>query len=106
MVNDRGNIKWTTMMLPEHAEALRQLREQQEYKDKPILDDQLMEDNAIKLQLAIHEDLTVEIKYFKNRDFYFIKGKLRSVDRSSILTINDEDRTKIRFSDVIEVYVD
>lgn len=103
MVNDRGTIKWTTMMLPEHAEALRKLREQQQYKSKPILDVQLIEENEIKLQRAIHDNLTVEIKYFKNHDFHFIKEKLHGIDGNGFLTINDEERTRIKFRDVIEV---
>lgn len=106
MVNDRGNIKWTTMMLPEHVEALRQLAEQQKYKNKPILDDQLIEENEFKLQMAIHDHLTVEIKYFKDHNFHWIKGELRSIAGSGTLTINDNDRTEIKFSDVIEVNMD
>ncbi|WP_419893407.1 YolD-like family protein [Oceanobacillus kimchii] len=42
-VNDRGTIKWTAMMLPEHAELLNQLKEKKNRKQKPILDEQQLE---------------------------------------------------------------
>lgn len=103
MTKDRGNIKWTTLMLPEHAEILREWREQQEYKMKPILDEQLVEENELKLQLAIHENTTIEVKYFKAHDFHLIKGKLRSVNGEGFLTMDNEESTTIYFRDVIEV---
>lgn len=32
--NDRGAIKWTAMMVPEHVELLNQLKEKQNRKQK------------------------------------------------------------------------
>ncbi|GIP64468.1 hypothetical protein J32TS6_30230 [Virgibacillus pantothenticus] len=40
MVNDRVTIKWTSIMLPEHVEMLEEVWKEQEYKEKPILDEQ------------------------------------------------------------------
>lgn len=104
MINDRGTIKWPSSMLPEHVEMLKQLREEESYKQKPLIDEQLMEENEIKLQLAIHNNSSVRIKYFHNHDFHTVKGKLRSVNQDGTIIINDEERTKIKFNDVIEVY--
>ncbi|MHA6253269.1 YolD-like family protein [Oceanobacillus sp. CAU 1775] len=105
MVNDRGNIKWTTLMLPEHAEILRELRIQQSYKTKPILDEQLIEENELKLQQAIQADVTIEVKYFKEHNFHFIKGKLRNINANGKghITFENEDRTEISFHEIIEV---
>lgn len=55
-VNNRGTIKWTTMMLPEHAQKLKELRKYQEKKQKPILDDEEINEINLKLQSAIHHD--------------------------------------------------
>lgn len=102
MINDRGTQKWTSIMLPEHIEALKQLRKEQDYKRKPILDEQLIEENGIKLQMAIEDNSTVEIKYFKNHDFHFIDGKLRNLNKDE-LVFENEERSRIKFSDVINV---
>lgn len=32
MINARGTKKWTSLMLPEHIEALKKLREEEEWK--------------------------------------------------------------------------
>lgn len=80
MVNDRGTIKWTTMMLPEHANLLREMWSQKEWKEKPILDEQLVNEINLKLQLALKDDLTIEIEYFKDHDYQKTKGKLLGVD--------------------------
>ncbi|WP_424475396.1 YolD-like family protein [Oceanobacillus kimchii] len=54
-INDRGKIKWTAMMMPEHLELLNQLKEKQIRKQKPILDEQQLEENGFQLMMA-HKD--------------------------------------------------
>lgn len=39
-IKDRGTIKWTAMMLPEHVELLKQLEHEQQKVKKPELDEQ------------------------------------------------------------------
>ena len=80
MVNDRGTIKWTSLMLPEHVEALKKLREEENWKEKPIIDEHLIEEINLILQLALKDDLTIEVEYFKDHDYHKIKGKLLAVD--------------------------
>lgn len=80
MVNDRGTIKWTSLMLPEHVEALKKLHEEEDWKDKPIIDEHLIEEINLILQLALKDDLTIEVEYFKDHDYHKIKGKLLAVD--------------------------
>lgn len=79
-MQDRGTKKWTSIMLPEHQRMLEEMWEQQEWKDKPILDEQQMVEINMKLQLALNEDLTVEIEYFKNHDYHKVRDKLLAVD--------------------------
>ncbi len=54
----------------------------------------------MKLQLAIHGNLTVEVKYFKGHDFHEVRGKLLSVNNDRLM-FDNEDRTRVRFSDVM-----
>ena len=75
-INDRGTKKWTSIMTVEQQETLLKLWEMQEWKEQPILDEQLIVEINLKLQMALENDLTIEIEYFKNHDFHKVKGKL------------------------------
>lgn len=101
-VNDRGAKKWTAMMLPEHVEALKQIFAE-EHKERPILDEQQMEENGFILRNASKGNLIVQIKYYTNNDFHIIEGKIYSIDLSAgICRIGDK---KIRLKDVIGIYI-
>lgn len=106
MINDRGTKKWTALMMPEHIEMLNRMWKELEHKEQPILDEHQIEENAMKLQLAIHDNLTVEVKYFKDHDFNTVRGKILSIVSNDYLMFEDEDSTKVKFSDVIEVLID
>jgi len=106
MINDRGNQKWTSMMIPEHVNMLNQMWKELEYKDKPTLDEQQIEENANKLQFAVYHHRLVEVKYFADHDFHFIKGKLERIVSNESLVFNDEDKSRVNFDDVIAVAVE
>ncbi|GGF28051.1 hypothetical protein GCM10010954_28930 [Halobacillus andaensis] len=38
--NDRGTIKWTSLMLPEHVEMVQEIFKEQEREEKLQLDEQ------------------------------------------------------------------
>lgn len=40
-IKDRGTKKWTSIMLPEHVKALRELNAELNKVEKPILDEQI-----------------------------------------------------------------
>lgn len=103
---DRGNIKWDAIMLPEHVEMLKDVFNEEEYKEKPILDEQqIMEINAT-LQNALENDLTVQIKYFADHDVHIIEGKLLTVDLfNGYLSLDDEGMTRIAFDDLLDVTI-
>ncbi|MFD1362808.1 YolD-like family protein [Lentibacillus salinarum] len=108
-VNDRGTKKWTAMMIPEHEEMLQQMWDEQKYKEKPILDEQKQFEINSKLQLAINNDLTVEVEYYDHdvHDFQTIKGKLIMVDNlARVLRFDDASSTVVSLNDVMEVVVD
>jgi len=56
-VNDRGTMKWTSLMLPEHIEALNRMWEEQTYKEMPILDEHQIMENNVLLQRVLEYDL-------------------------------------------------
>lgn len=53
---------------------------QKEWKEKPMLDEQLINEINLKLQFALKDDLTIEVEYFQNHDYHKVKGKLLGVD--------------------------
>jgi len=103
-VNDRGTKKWSSIMLPEHVEALKKVFAEQDYKEKPILDDQQKVEIDLKLQLALSDDLTVEVKYFADHDFHLVKGKLRTIDALN-KRLRFNDGTEVKLEDVIDVTI-
>lgn len=92
-------------MLPEQLQMLNDYWESTEYKQKPILDEQEIEEIGIKLQMAIHNDLTVEVKYFADHDYRTIKGKLRKID-SVDKTLQFDDYARIKLIDVLDVNIE
>lgn len=107
-LRDRGTIKWTasTMMMPEQTAMLEKYFAEQEYKEKSILDEQQLIEINMKLQCALHNDLTVEIEHSKNHDYCYSKGKLKMINSNrSTLQLNDADHTEIAFTNLLDVTV-
>lgn len=102
---DRGNKKWTAMMLIEHRQKLKELKESEKDRKKPILDDQEKDIINSKLQQALKSDLIVKLKYYKNKRFEFVSGKIRAVNSYQDLLVikNSEEREKIKLNDLIDI---
>lgn len=108
-VNDRGTKKWTAMMMPEHEEMLQQMWHEQEYKKKPVLDEQKQFELNAKLQLALQNDLTVEVEYYNHgvHNTQKLRGKLLVTDPlTGTLQFDDEENTAVLLEDVMEVVID
>ncbi|WP_099157254.1 YolD-like family protein [Virgibacillus ndiopensis] len=99
------NLMWesTRMMLPEHKQRIREHQKELLKKTKPILDEQQKLDIGFKLQCALHNDLTVEVKHFDNGDYLTAKGKLVKIDTSKIKL---NDGKEIKLDNVLDVYID
>ncbi|API93507.1 hypothetical protein J32TS6_38070 [Virgibacillus pantothenticus] len=101
-VYDRGSIKWTSMMLPEHVDLLQDMWKRLEDKEMPILDEQKLAELDLQLQTAIHQDLTVEIKYYNGRDYLTSKGKLKHVNRDHLCLQSDK---VIKREQVLDIWI-
>lgn len=109
MQNDRGAKKWTAMMMPEQINMLNQMWEEQEYKEKPIIDEQKMFEINTMLQLALHNDLTIKVEYYdtQKHDYLKIKDKLLMVDNlRSVMRFDNDEQTEIELINVLDVSVD
>ena len=80
MIRDRGNIKWTAIMLPEHVAAVKQEIVNLEKVNQPILD----EDRLTEIEMLIHEameyNLQLEFKLFKKGYIESIIGHTQFID--------------------------
>ncbi|GAA0428186.1 YolD-like family protein [Lentibacillus halophilus] len=102
-IYDRGSKKWTAMMMPEHEELLRKMWKEQDYKEKPILDEQQKEDVDARLQEAVYYHRTVEVKHYNGRDFLTSKGTVSKIDERQLWLDNG---ATIKLEDVLDVRID
>lgn len=97
-MQDRGTKKWTSLMLPEHVEMIKQLWAEDDFEQRPILSDQQLEENEFLLQEALENDSIVQIKYFNNHNFCFIQGRIITANKH--LIIND---ITLDLDDILEI---
>lgn len=101
---DRGNKKWTAMMLIDHRDRLKKLKENEDDREKPILDNQEKAAMDSKLQQALQNDLKLKIKYYENKRFKKVAGRIEKVD------INQKfifvDNKKIPIKNLLEVEIE
>ena len=64
-LNDRGSIKWTAMMLPEHVGLLRELESNQDKVKRPVLDMSQIEDMEMAISEAMEFNNQVQFSVFK-----------------------------------------
>ncbi len=103
---DRGNKKWSAMLLPEHRERLRQMAEDEQKVVKPRLDADQWEDLNYKLQTAMLEKRTINIMYFKNDALNNVTGtafKYDSITSTLQVKENNDFTIKIQLSDIIDI---
>src|SRR5690625_1200082 len=102
MINERDKKKWTSLMLPEHVEALKKVFAETDYVEKPILDEQQQMEMDITLQLALKDNLTVKIKCYTGHDYRTVEGKPVIIDMlNNCLKLHNG--AEIMLDDVMEV---
>lgn len=51
-----------------------------DYKERPLIDEQQKMENDLMLQAALHNGSTVEIKYYEDKKFKTLKGEVLFID--------------------------
>ncbi|MFZ7945144.1 MULTISPECIES: YolD-like family protein [Bacillaceae] len=80
MIRDRGRIKWTSMMLPEHVKLLRDWVKEDGYEQKREMDEQQLELMNETLSEAIEFNQFVTITHYRNRNYEIVIGKIHYWD--------------------------
>jgi len=79
------------MMLIEHRKKLKELKEHEDDRKKPILDDQEKAVINSRLHQALERNLKVKIKYYRDKRFKTISGRIKRVDvNRKEVVISDE----------------
>ncbi|WP_082232041.1 YolD-like family protein [Halobacillus massiliensis] len=107
--NDRGTIKWTSLMLPEHVEMIQEIWRELDRVEKPVIDEQQMEENSFALQRSMADNLTVKVKYHNGFDFSCAEVKVTHMDPGTKKVRGIDPKTKkvvsLLFDDISEVTV-
>ncbi|WP_079529476.1 YolD-like family protein [Halobacillus hunanensis] len=103
---DRGTIKWTSLMLPEHVELIKEVWQEDEGVPKKVIDEQQAEENELALQRAVQEGLLVRITYYNGFNYSYRKAKVLHLDphrkKLSCMSTSHE-RITMEFEQIYEV---
>jgi type II secretory pathway component GspD/PulD (secretin) len=80
VIRDRGTIKWTAMMLPEHVKMLREHQDGLDYGRKPELDEQRYEEFNEIICVAMEENRELKFKYYQKGKIAELAGHVHYVD--------------------------
>ncbi|MGP4061525.1 YolD-like family protein [Halobacillus sp. H74] len=106
---DRGTIKWTSLMLPEHVEMIKKVWKEDERIEKPILDEQQLEEIGLTLQRVMSDNEPVVVKYHNGFSFSEDKVKVLQIDlngrKVKCITVRDKLHTSFNFDQIMEVTI-
>ena len=103
-IKDRGNIKWTSLMLVEHRKKLEDLKDSENDKKRLELDEQIYELFDYKIKSAIKEKIKVKITYYNNKDYKNITTYIKKFNKQrNSLKIAEGRISEILLKDIIDI---
>lgn len=93
-------------MLPEHVALLHELRDSTNYRAKPILDEQCLEELNEVIYMSMEAKQAIKVTYFHEHDFKSIIGVIQHVDIvSKWMRIGNEkgSSVQIKLKSIIDV---
>lgn len=108
MNRDRGTIKWTSMMLPEHVQQLKALADNHKKKQRPEADEQILEEWSRLLGEAYQYDFPLSITIHIQGQEEIVQGFIHKIDpvqRSLTLEQRSDrlQRKTVLFEKIIEM---
>lgn len=87
---DRGKIKWTAMMLPEHISLLREWQKEDDYVNKPELTDIDLQDIQEQLESAMLRKCMTQIRTWQDGKVTDYLGTVEEIDvRNQLIMLQD-----------------
>ena len=83
MIRDRGRIKWTSMMLPEHVKLLREMVKEDQYEQKKDLDEQQLEWMNEIVTKAMECNQFLMVTYYRQHNYEKVVGRIHKWDEIS-----------------------
>ena len=80
MIRDRGTIKWTSMMLPEHVQSLKEALIDEKKIEKPLLDEQAIEEFELIICEAMEYNNTIACEIYDSGFSKTIKGTVHFIN--------------------------
>lgn len=80
MIRDRGNIKWTAMMLPEHLEELRKWQAEDDLVKRPVLSEWDLMEIQEEIDLALRRKCEVEVQTWRDGVIHKLAGVIDDLD--------------------------
>ena len=99
MLNDRGNMKWTALMLPEHLVQLKEWKKEQFYEKKRELTEWELEEIEQTIQRAFKMKKLIKLTLWKSQKLYEEIGKITGADvyKKELLLDSDLSIKRITF---------
>jgi len=108
-VKDRGRIKWSPFLIPQHKKRIAMFYESEDDVKQPELDEQLIEKIQTVLSAAMEDECEVNVVYYQTRRRKESIGIVKKVDPIMNLILIDS-RTegcaiKIPFKDIGDIEI-
>ncbi|MDE0581568.1 YolD-like family protein [Planococcus sp. A6] len=97
-VQDRGALKWTALMLPEHIRMLREWKEEDNRVPKPELDEFDLHALQENIEIAIVRTCQAEIQVWKDNQLHYYTGMIISMDIHTRTIVYDDSLSTKRLS--------
>ena len=102
----RGIVKWQAFKtLPEQYEQLEQYIQDQNKIDKPILDDDQLNELNNTLIFKMYNDPSIELRYFENGYIKTKVGYIHKVDvyTETLILYEESGLSKVNLLDIVEI---
>lgn len=103
MIRDRGNIKWTAMMLPEHVRMLRDWQEELRKTERPQLDEYDLRSLSDEIERAYKSKSYIKITCFKDGYLKNTTGVIIEIDlfNKSLVLDNPFETKRYSFDEIV-----
>lgn len=103
---DRGSIKWTAMMLPEHVKLLREWHAEDNYVPEPKLDEYDLEELAYQIKTAVQTHSIVRVQYWRNGEAFTIEGTIKAlpINSYSLTLLTPQGNKQIHIPHIMKIH--